>query len=75
MFYNIYEHYLFFIFSHLNSLIQYVLPQLKRKGKDSEKLRSDPTKKLLARYISSVIKVPIFILIYTEYNLCFADAT
>lgn len=75
MFYNIYEHYLFLIFSHLNSLIQYVLPQLKRKGKDSEKLRSDPTKKLLARYISIVIKVPIFIFIYTEYNLCFADAT
>jgi len=52
-----------------------VLPQLKRKGKDSEKLRSDPTKKLLARYISNVIKVSTFILIYTEYNLCFADAT
>jgi len=75
MFYNIYEHYLFRIFSHLNSLIQYVLPQLKRKGKDSEKLRSDPTKKLLARYISNVIKVPIFIFIYIKYNLCFADAT
>uniref|UniRef100_A0A2H8U2W2 Serine/threonine-protein kinase TOR n=1 Tax=Melanaphis sacchari TaxID=742174 RepID=A0A2H8U2W2_9HEMI len=36
-------------FNHLNSLIQNVLPQLKRKGKDNEKLRSDPTKKLLAR--------------------------
>lgn len=75
MYYNVYDHYLFLIFSHLNSLIQYVLPQLKRKGKDNEKLRSDPTKKLLARYISSVIKVPNFILINTDYNLCFADAT
>lgn len=75
MYYNVYDHYLFLIFSHLNSLIQYVLPQLKRKGKDSEKFKSDPTKKLLARYISSVIKVPNLILINTEYNLCFADAT
>lgn len=75
MYYNVYDHYLFLIFSHLNSLIQYVLPQLKRKGKDSEKLKSDPTKKLLARYISSVIKVPNLILINIEYNLYFADAT
>lgn len=39
-----------FCFSHLNSLIQNVLPQLKRKGKDVEKLKNDSTKKLLARY-------------------------
>lgn len=27
------------------------MPQLKRKGKDSEKLKNDSTKKLLARYL------------------------
>lgn len=40
----------FMFFSHLNSLIQNVLPILKRKGKDNEKFRNDSTKKLLARY-------------------------
>ncbi|XP_050539572.1 serine/threonine-protein kinase mTOR [Daktulosphaira vitifoliae] len=36
-------------YNHLNTLIQNVLPQLKRKGKESEKIRNDSTKKLLAR--------------------------
>lgn len=49
-------HNLFFIFSHLNSLIHNVLTQLRQKGKDNEKLRSDSTKKLLARFSSNCDK-------------------
>lgn len=49
IFKTIYKNNVFHVFSHLNSLIQNVLPQLKRKGKDNEKFRNDSTKKLLAR--------------------------
>lgn len=54
-----------------------MLPQLKRKGKDSEKLRNDSTKKLLARYILN-IKFDLDVILTDQkciIILCNVDAT
>lgn len=52
-----------------------MLPQLKRKGKDSEKIRNDSTKKLLARYIFD-IKFDLNVILTDEkcIMLCHVDA-